>query len=208
MPITEENIAVDLSNYSSPMDLQNLFPRPGPLQIEIGSGKGTFLLNQARLHPDINYLGIEWANKYHLYSVNRMFRWQVSNVRLLRCDAGYFIARYIPAGKISVFHIYFPDPWPKTRHHKRRFFTLNNILQVIRCLEAGGQLRLITDHADYFEIIQQLLLSHPQIASHFVPIDFFPADAADAGEWVGTNFERKYLKEGRDFYKLALLKRP
>ncbi len=206
LSLTDENIALDLDNCSRPLDLERLFSRTAPLHIEIGSGKGAFLLNQARQHPECNFLGIEWARKYYLYSVDRMRRWQITNVRIIRADAREFIAAYFPDECIAAFHIYFPDPWPKKRHHKRRFFQPAVLKQVIRCLIPDGQLRTATDHAEYFEIISDLLRNHSEIARHFEPIEFFPADAAEPGEWVGSNFERKYLKEGRNIYTLALRK--
>jgi len=208
LPITDENIAVNLDNYLPFIDLGKLFVRVGPVQIEVGSGKGTFLLNEARLRPEVNFLGIEWANKYYRYSVDRMRRWQMNNVRILRADAREFIGHFLPDGSVETFHIYFPDPWPKKRHHKRRFFTVANILQVIRVLTAEGQLRVATDHADYFEIISEVLLRHPDVAEVFEQVDFYPTGAADPGEWVGSNFERKYLNEGRKIYTLALKKKP
>jgi len=206
LSLTSENIAVDLDNYSHPIDLERLFPHAGPVHIEIGSGKGTFLLNQARQHPDINYLGIEWANKYYRYSVDRMRRGQITNVRIIRADARDFIAWYLPDESIHAFHIYFPDPWPKKRHHKRRFFQPAVLSQVVRCLISDGQLRTATDHAEYFRIISDLLLEHPEVSRCFHAVEFFPTDAAEPGEWVGSNFERKYRKEGRNIHTLALRK--
>jgi tRNA (guanine-N7-)-methyltransferase len=204
--LTDEDIALNVDNYSRPIDLERVFPRSAPVHIEIGSGKGTFLLNQARIHPDINYLGIEWAQKYYRHSVDRMRRWRITNVRILRADAREFIAAYLPDESIQAFHIYFPDPWPKKRHHKRRFFQPANLIQVVRTLVVGAELRTATDHAEYFRIISDLLLEHPEVSRCFQPIEFFPTAAAEPGEWVGSNFERKYRKEGRNIHTLALRK--
>jgi tRNA (guanine-N7-)-methyltransferase len=203
--LTHQDIAVDLDKYNSPMDLDDLFAVSAPVEIEIGSGKGTFLLNQARQHQHINYLGIEWANKYYLYSVDRIRRWQLTNAKFLHADAREFIGRFVKDQAINAFHVYFPDPWPKKRHHKRRFFAVDNILQVIRCLTDNGQLRIATDHAEYFEVICEVF-KDPKITCHLEQIDFLAAEVADAGEWVGTNFERKYIKEGRKIYTMALQK--
>jgi len=206
LPLTESDIALDFYNCPSELDLSSVFVRSAPVQIDVGSGKGTFILNQARAHPDINFLGIEWANKYYRYSLDRICRWQMENVRIARADVRDVIGRFLPAESIDTFHIYFPDPWPKKRHHKRRFFNPANLLNVIRCLTPGGFLRTATDHQEYFQVISDLLLNHPQIAANFRRVDFLPASSADEGEWVGTNFERKYLKENRQFYTLALQK--
>lgn len=207
MPPTNEDIAVDLDKCSQPIELNELFLRSGPVEIEVGSGKGTFLLHQARLHPELNYLGIEWASKYYRFSVDRICRWQMDNVRILRTDARDFIAHYLPDTSVDAFHIYFPDPWPKKRHHKRRFFAPDNIRHVIRSLLPTGHLRVATDHREYFEVISDCLLGHPEIAPHFETVEFYPTDAASPGEWVGSNFERKYIKEGRPVFTLALRKK-
>jgi len=207
MVLTDEDIALNIDNLGQPMDLDRAFPRSAPVEIEVGSGKGTFLLNQAKAHPAANYLGIEWANAYYRHCVDRMRRWQMSNVRVLRADAREFIGRHLADESVQTFHVYFPDPWPKKRHHKRRFFAPATVIQVARCLKPGGQLRTATDHAGYFEVISELLLRDPQVRLLFEPVDFLPTESADAGEWVGSNFERKYQKEGRAFYTLALRKR-
>ena len=204
--MTNEDIAVDLDKYSIGKDLPGLFNKAGPIEIEVGSGKGTFLLNQAKAHPDINYLGMEWANKYYRLCVDRIRRWQMDNVRVLRADARDFIAGCVRDSTVKAFHIYYPDPWPKKRHHKRRFFAQKNILQVARCLQPGGELRVATDHLEYFEVISEVLLGDPTVTSIFEQIEFCPTDAADQGELVGSNFERKYIKEGRNSYKIALKK--
>ncbi len=192
----DDTIAVDLDKYSAPLDLKTLFGRPGPVHLELGSGKGTFLLNQARINPHFSYFGIEWANEYYRYSVDRMRRWQVENVRILRADGRIFIEQYLPDESIDTFHVYFPDPWPKNRHHKRRFFQPAVIAQVARCLVIGGEIRTATDHAEYFEVIKSVLLDDPVSSQRFEPVDFLPANTAAPGEWVGSNFERKIYSTG------------
>jgi len=185
------------------IDFVRIFGRPGPVHIEIGTGKGTFLLNQARAHPDDNFLGIEWARKYYRCAVDRIGRWGLTNVRIIRTDAAAFLADFIPDNSVDCFHIYFPDPWPKKRHHKRRFICPANLEHLIRCLKTGGQLRIATDHADYFEQIKTVLAARNETLQE---IDFLPTAGANTGEWVGTNFERKYLKDQRPIYTLAVKK--
>jgi tRNA (guanine-N7-)-methyltransferase len=106
---------------------------------------------------------------------------------------------------VECFHIYFPDPWPKKRHHKRRFLNPANLEQLLRCLRPAGRIKTATDHADYFEQIEKLFTAH---TAQLEKTDFLPTAGADAGEWVGTNFERKYLKENRPIYTLAVKKNP
>lgn len=186
------------------MDFERIFGRCGPVHIEVGSGRGTFLVNQAGAHPELNLLGIEWARRYWRYAVDRIGRRRLSNVRLIRADAAVLISDNISEDSVDCFHIYFPDPWPKRRHHKRRFFNDANLAQLLRCLKLGGRIRIATDHAEYFEQIQRVISACGDILE---PAEFLPAAGADTGEWVGTNFERKYLRENRPIFTLAVRKK-
>jgi tRNA (guanine-N7-)-methyltransferase len=209
------------------IDFFQIFGRPGPIHIEIGTGKATFLLNYARKQPCINLIGIERANKYYRYAVDRIGRWGQTNVRIIRADAAVFLANSIPDNSVDCFHIYFPDPWPKRRHHKRRFLSPENLSHLVRCLKTGGQLRIATDHAEYFQQIQRLIANQNRL----VEVEFIPAVDNNATlrsgasilrplgttedgslrststyELTGTNYERKYLKDKRKIYTLAVMK--
>ncbi len=190
-------------NLDGKIDFVRVFGRACPVHIEVGAGKGTFLLNQARAQPGNNFLGIEWARKYYRYAVDRIGRWGLTNVRIIRTDAAAFLADFIPDNSVDCFHIYFPDPWPKKRHHKRRFICPANLEHLVRCLKTGGQLKIATDHADYFEQIKTVLTARNETLQE---IDFLPTAGAEACEWVGTNFERKYLKDQRPIYTIAVKK--
>lgn len=185
------------------IDVVQVFGRPGPVHVEVGAGKGAFLLGQAKARPDDNFLGIERARKYYRYTVDRIGRWGLTNVRIIRTDAAGFIAGFVPDDSVDYFHVYFPDPWPKKRHHKRRFLCPANLEHLIRCLKTGGQLRIATDHADYFEQIKAVVAAR---SDKLEEIDFLKPAGAETGEWVGTNFERKYLKDQRPIYTLAARK--
>jgi tRNA (guanine-N7-)-methyltransferase len=198
------SIALKPEDLTGPLDLAQLFGRPGPVHIEIGSGRGTFLLHAAQAQPEVNFLGIEWARKFYLHAVDRIGRWGLTNVRIIRTDAATFLAESVPPGSVTCLHIYFPDPWPKKRHHKRRLVQADNMPILIRCLEPGGQIRLATDHTDYFEQMKAVAAAS---RSALEPMEFVrPAGAAE-GELTGTNYERKYIKDGRPIYILALRKR-
>ena len=197
------SISLKPEDLDGKIDFSRIFGRTGPVHIEIGSGKGTFLLNQARARPGDNFLGIEWARKYYRYAVDRIGRWGLTNVRIIRTDAAVFLADFITDSSVECFHIYFPDPWPKKRHHKRRFICPANLEHLIRCLNTAGQLKIITDHEDYFEQIKTVLTSRNEKLQE---IDFLPTAGAEASEWVGTNFERKYLKDQRPVYTFAVRK--
>jgi tRNA (guanine-N7-)-methyltransferase len=197
------SVSLNPEDLDGKIDFVRIFGRAGPVHIEIGTGKGTFLLNQAKALPSDNFLGIEWARKYYRYAVDRIGRWGLKNVRIIRTDAATFLTDVVPDNSVECFHIYFPDPWPKKRHHKRRFICPANLGHLIRCLRTGGQLRIATDHADYFEQIKKVLTARNEKLQE---IDFLPTAGAEASEWVGTNFERKYLKDQRPIYTLAVRK--
>ena len=194
---------LELQNLVGGVDFSDIFGRLAPVHIEIGSGKGTFLVNQAKSQPDVNFIGIEWANRFYRFTVDRIGRWNMANVRIIRTDAVRFIAENVPDSTVDCFHVYFPDPWPKKRHHKRRFFNPVNTDHLIRCLKPGGEIRVATDFEEYFEQIKDVLSAS---ADRLQQIDFLPTAGAGIGEWVGTNFERKYLKENRPIFTIAVRK--
>lgn len=199
-----ENIALDHEQIQSKLDLDDIFTKKAPVEMEIGSGKGTFLLNQALEFKETNFIGIEWTSKYYRYAVDRLGRWGVKNVRILRTDAPVFIAEHIPDNSISGYHIYFPDPWPKARHHKRRFVCKNNLEILHKTLIPNGFVNIATDHTDYFK----WMLEHiEQCKKIFEKVDYSKPAGAEQGEMAGTNFERKYIKEGRQVYTTAIKKK-
>ena len=197
--LTLEDIIVPVDTLHGKVDWQQLFGNDHPVELEIGTGKGTFLINVAQAKPQTNYLGIEWANKYYKYAADRARRWNLLNIRMLRCDARDFMISHVPSGSLQCLHVYFPDPWPKKRHHKRRLFTKQFVAAAADSLTPDGWIHVVTDVQDYFQHIQPLLAQ----CSLLQLDDFRPRETAGLGEWVGTNFERKYLAEGRTFYSCS-----
>jgi len=185
------------------IDFERIFGRPGPVHIEIGSGTGTFLVSQAGAQPEVNFVGIEWARRYYRHAVDRVGRWGLRNVRLIRTDAAAFIGEHVADESVECFHIYFSDPWPKKRHHKRRLFNRVNAAEMIRCLKPAGQLRIATDHEEYFERIGDVVAGFDK---QLEEIDFVPNVGAAGSELTGTNFERKYVKDSRPIFTLAVRK--
>lgn len=198
-------ISFDSDNLEDMIDFEDIFGRGGPVHIEIGSGKGTFLLSQSLAEHDTNFFGIEWANKYYKYAVDRMGRQGISNVRITRTDAADFITSHIGEAAVDCFHIYFPDPWPKSRHHKRRFICEKNTAQMLTVLKPGGIINIATDHDEYFEWIRGVFGKFIT-DGRAVEIDFIKPSGAGENEMAGTNFERKYLKQGRGTNTIALRK--
>lgn len=200
------SVSLNVENLNGKINFADIFGRSAPVHIEIGSGKATFLVSEATAKPYDDFLGIEWCNRIYRYAVDRVGRRQLSNVRIIRDDAALFLKEHVADSSVDYFHIYFPDPWPKKKHHKRRFISGSNLEQILRCLKSGGLIKIATDHADYFDWIKKIMTAVD--GSQTVSADFFPTSGAetDKGEWAGTNFERKYLKEGRQIYTLAVRK--
>ncbi len=183
---------------------RELFGNDRPIELEIGTGKGGFLLQQARDHEDRNYLGIEWANKYFKLAADRMARWGVGNVRMIRCDAKVFVMRCLSEASITALHVHHPDPWPKKRHHRRRLFDAAFVDAAAKALADGGVLDVQTDHAEYFEQIQSVLRAQPDLEE-----TLFARQNQDESDAVfETIFQIKYQREGREIYRLTYRRRP
>jgi tRNA (guanine-N7-)-methyltransferase len=187
------------------VDFSQIFGNDAPLHIEIGSGRGTFLVSEAKAFADINFLGIEWASRYYRHAVDRMYRHNLTNVRMIRDEAADFIAEHLGDESVDRYHIYFPDPWPKKRHNKRRLVCDENVAQMIRTLKPGGVINIATDHPDYFEQMRQVLLDPEKTQIEQTP--YTKPAGARGSEMAGTNFERKYLVEGRKTNVIAVRKK-
>jgi len=180
-----------------PFDFQGLFGNRNPVEVEIGSGKGRFLLEQAGLRGEVNFLGLEWSLKYLRVARERAEQRGLANVRFFRADARHVVTDLIPGGSVARVHVYCPDPWPKKRHRKRRLFTPEVCAHLGRILQPGGYLHVSTDIREYFEEIRSALAAHSGLVEG--PDPLFPA-----GALVGqTSYEVKYLKEGRDIYRAS-----
>jgi tRNA (guanine-N7-)-methyltransferase len=188
---------------TGPIDFIQIFGRSAPVHIEIGSGKATFLVNQAKTQPEVNFLGIEWARRFWRHAIDRIGRWGLTNVRIVRADAPVFLRDFVPEDSVDCFHVYFPDPWPKKAHHKRRFLQQSNVELMLRLLKSGGEIRIATDHAEYYEQIKRVMIG---FSDRLEEIEFPRPASAREGELVGTNYERKYMKDGRPVCTIALRK--
>jgi len=196
-----EPVGLVAETLPKPIDWVALYGNTNPVELEIGMGKGTFLTDQAKARPDTNFFGIEWANWYFCYASDRLRRNGCLNARTIRADAVFFLKEFVPDESLSVLHIYFPDPWPKARHHKRRTVQPSFMPTVMRVLKPGGEIRVVTDHKGYFEQIDATIKASP-----LQLIDYNKPGSAGEDETVGTNFERKYKREGRPFYGIAARK--
>lgn len=199
------------------LDPRTWFSNPSaPFEIEIGSGKGTFLLAQAKAEPGTNFLGIEWAGEFFAYAADRLRRAQTPNALMLHADASEFLRWRCPDAIVRVIHLYFSDPWPKKRHHKNRVVQDRFLADAWRTLAPGGELRIVTDHDELWAWDMEHFArwtgegptpGHHGPAPAFDLLPFEAPAAAGEDELVGSNFERKFRREGRSFHACALRKR-
>lgn len=192
----------DLESAGRPFDPRGLFegvPGEAPLEVEIGSGKGSFLVAESELRPDTLFVGVERARRYWLYAADRLRRRGRPNARIVRGDARE-VLEAMPEGSVAGLHMYFPDPWPKRRHAHRRLLIQPEFLSACeRVLAAGAPLRVVTDDPDYFDQIEDALAARPKL----VRSRYEPPASANEGELAGSNFERKYRAEGRRIQAVA-----
>jgi tRNA (guanine-N7-)-methyltransferase len=180
------------------IDWTEFFGAARPVEIEIGCGKGTFLLDYARAHADINVLGMENQPRWVHWIESRLAREPLANARVLCADATFVVTHFVRDASVRAYHVYFPDPWWKRRHHKRRVVTEAFAAQLFRTLEPGGVVHLATDVAARFAAMR----------SEFARVAFVCRElptATPEGRPL-TNFERKYRAERRPLYYASFTK--
>jgi tRNA (guanine-N7-)-methyltransferase len=185
------------SSTAAPLDWQAVFGNNHPVELEIGFGKGLFLLIAAQAHPDINFIGVEIVRKYQLFTATRLAKRDLRNVRVVCADACLFLPRYVPAVSLQAVHVYFPDPWWKKRHHKRRVFTAEFVMECARILRPGGQFHAVTDVEEYTATMSALLAEQPSLRQLSPLSEKVPSHDLD----YLTNFERKFRKQGKPIYR-------
>jgi tRNA (guanine-N7-)-methyltransferase len=174
------------------LDLAQFFGNPNRVVLEIGSGKGRFLISSATEQPDVNFIGIEKSLHYHRVIRDRVLKRGLPNVRLINFDAFVVLRDMIPDASLSEIHIYFPDPWPRKREQKRRIIRAEALAEMRRTLVAGGSGIYVTDHREYFDVAAPLIA------------EFFRAETRIPGpdDPPRTNYEAKYREEGRGIYEV------
>jgi tRNA (guanine-N7-)-methyltransferase len=179
---------------AGPLDPAELFPRASGLALEVGFGGGEHLAAQARAHPATGFIGCEPFDNGVAKLLTRIKADGLANVRVHPDDARDVLAR-LPDSSVDRVFVLFPDPWPKLRHHKRRFIQVATLDELARVLKAGGELRLATDHMDY----AQWALMHLMRDRRFTWAARRAADWRVRPEgWVETRYEQKALKAGRN----------
>lgn len=169
-----------------------------PLEVEVGSGKGHFLHDVSQVHPDHNYLGIEIAKKYAAYCAAQLIRDGITNAAMVSGDALPLFNELFPENSLAAVHVYFPDPWWKKRHRKRRVMQMELVRRCECCLVPGGKLHFWTDVEEYFQTVMDMMAAESSLKGPFDPM-------ADESTWR-THFEKRTMQEGRPVYRSYFVK--
>jgi tRNA (guanine-N7-)-methyltransferase len=181
-----------------PLDWRDVFGNDHPVELEVGFGKGLFLLTSAQAHPEINFVGVEIVRKYQLFTATRLAKRRLRNVRVACVDVLQFLPRCVASASLQAVHVYFPDPWWKKRHHKRRVFTTEFVAECARVLRPGGHLHAATDVAEYAQVMSEVLAGQRALHPLSPPSENTPIHDLD----YLTNFERRFRKQGKPIFRM------
>jgi tRNA (guanine-N7-)-methyltransferase len=186
-----------LASIVDRLDVPAMFPRPLPLEIELGSGDGSFLVNYAKLHAERNFLGVERLLG-RLRKLDRKGRRAgLANLRGLRIESAYFLEYLLPPGAAAALHLYFPDPWPKRKHRKNRLVNERFPEIVRQALAPGGAIYLRTDDEDYFAQMVTVFAANSSFRLLETPAELSA---------VVTDFERGFTARGVATLRVAYVK--
>jgi tRNA (guanine-N7-)-methyltransferase len=194
--------ALVLADGRSLPRFREIFGNDNPVEIEIGCGKAKLLIARAAECPQINFLGIDLIWKWMKFAVERTEKRGLENIKFLRADARETVIHGLEPGSVSIFHVYFPDPWPKRRHRKRRLITGEFLRLLHERLGGVGLIELATDHADYYS---QMRTAVVQSGIEWRSVRTAVGERLFAAP-VKTNYEIKYEGAGRELHYLELEK--
>ncbi len=182
------------ANYFAPLDLGTIYGRNAPIEVDLGCGDGSFLVEIAVANPARDFLGIERLIGRVRRAHGKITQRDLTNARILRVETSYAVRQMLPANSVSLFHLMFPDPWPKRRHWRRRVVTEDFFTSIHRALAPDGLLRIATDQVTYFREIERLA---GQSAHFVISSDPVPYRAT-------STFERRFNQS--EIYRLVLQK--
>ncbi len=182
-----QSIIYPLPSILEKLDLARLFPRPQPLEIELGSGDGSFLVEYARRNPERNFVGVERLLGRIRKMERKARRAGLLNIRGVRIESTYFLEYLLPANSAAAIHIYFPDPWPKRKHRRHRLINERFPALAHRALGCGGEVYLRTDDQDYFAQMQEVFNASPLFEMVETPVPL---------QSLLTDFEHDFQSQG------------
>lgn len=183
---------------SEPISFNTVFPPHAPLEVDVGAGKGRFLLARARVNPQVCYVAIERMLGRVRKIDKKLVHHDLANVRIIHLEAYTALQCLFPLNCIQTVYIHFPDPWPKRRHHKRRLFSPEFLDILYDRLVPDGTVQVATDHADYFTQIRQTLGDDRRF-DEVPPIPRLPAEQ--------TDFEVLFRGQGQSIGQCAFQRR-
>jgi len=197
--ITEfPDIVIPADELEHEVSLSDIWPRRNPLEVDIGAGKGRFLFARAMAHPETDYLGIERQYGRVYRAAKKAHRRGLTNIRIARVDAETGIAPLLPPESVRTFYIFFPDPWPKRRHQRRRLVNHTFLDLLHTKLLPGGFIHFATDHENYAEAVKLCFSEDPRFDG-IAP--FQPTEAER------TDFELIFTGQNRTVSRFSLQKR-
>lgn len=188
-------LEIPIASITERLDLRAIFGRSAPIEVDAGCGDGAFLCGSATRHPEICYLGIERLLGRTRKTCRRAAKANLANARVLRIETAYATRWLLPPASIRVFHILFPDPWPKRRHWPQRLIQPEFLRDVARVLEPAGELRIKTDDADYARWIARAISETGGF--HQLP---WPEESDE----VRSDFEAGFLAKGIPIHRFRL----
>jgi tRNA (guanine-N7-)-methyltransferase len=183
----EDSLIYPLPSLVRALDLRRLFAHPAPLEVELGSGDGSFIVEQARRNPDRNFLGVERLLGRLRRVQRKGLRAGLTNLRIIRIEAGYFVKYLLPPASVQALHVYFPDPWPKKKHARHRLIAPPFVESLKRVLAPGGCVYLRTDDESYHGQIESVFRADPAFRFEETPILLAE---------LRTDFEREFNARG------------
>ena len=192
-----------LDDLPRPWDAAALFGRQGPLELEVGSGKGLFLRTAAAARPDVDFLGVEIAPRYAQLAAAGLARCGLANAVVVVGDAFRLFDEVLPDQCLAAVHLYFPDPWWKRRHKKRRVLQESLARHVERTLRPGGLLHFWTDVEEYYQTGLTLLAAETGLLGPFDVPEASPQHDMD----YRTHFERRTRQSGHRVFRAEFRKR-
>ena len=189
-PAGTESHVLKVSDITKPFE----FDLSRPLEIEVGCGKGQFLTRRAVENPDCDFLGIErMLERVRLFD-GKCRRGKIGNAKVLRLEALYTFHYLLPAHHARKVYVFFPDPWPKKKHHSHRLFGPLFLNALWKRLEIGGRLEFATDHREYFETVKECFAGDSR---------FEEVAPMDRPKEVWTEFETMFRGQGLPIYSAA-----
>lgn len=186
-----------------PLSFSELFGNNNPVEIEIGAGKSRFLIERAAKNPNINFLSIERVGKWLFKGKEKAGKRGVANIKFLKAEAKTILEEAIPSKSVSVFHVYFPDPWPKKRHKRRRFVNPYFLKLIAEKLMDNGILELVTDDENYYKYMRESISETKELWRNIRE----SINQRFLGDEMKTDYELKFEAQNKKIHYMEISKK-